>query len=371
MNDFCMGILMKSDTGIRIVSRMGRKQVVSSRQSSAGSKQARLFSLCLLISNFILVSCVGNQATFQASKLEDKTKAQFQPAPGARAAKFIFTDSASGSFSPPAPGGNLIHPAIRVFNADGSLLSSGGPTGSGWPLWITKVEIGVSGSANPSAPNGDCARFATATESATKCDFSGSGLPQNFNQLCGAPSSIFRISEYDCVSSAGTLDGNGGPTDGVYVRIGLNRAALADFENFSLTIEYSASSLRPAPADPTQCFTASGIFNPANPNCSDFAWQLYLKQATNSVVQPFLLLFPPFTGSVNPTTLTSGTSVHSRQITLPVAADSSITEIQLSRTRGMPVSAQYTATCDDPSSPGANSPLCVGLILRSLTLFRM
>lgn len=294
------------------------------------------------------------------------------PASQPQAAKFIFRQSnPSGSFNAPAAGGTVPgagsgHPAIRVFNADGSLMADGGPSDEDWPQWITRMEIGISGANNTAATNADCARFATAADAAAVCDFD---LDATADQPCGAPSGLFRVSERDCVvGGAATIrTGDGTSSDGVYIRVALNRSTdyLESGENLLVVFEYAASALNPAPSNPTQCFVG-GIFSPTNTNCSDMSWQLYLKAASSSLVQPYMLFVPPAFASVDTTNNRGGSGVSTKQFIVPLASDSTITEFQLSRIRAIPIGApNFNTACVQ------NSALCVGMVFYSMTIFRM
>ncbi|MGZ6311761.1 MAG: hypothetical protein ACXWOH_14085, partial [Bdellovibrionota bacterium] len=264
-------------------------------------------------------------------------------AAGARAAKIIFRQSnPSGSFDSSPAGGTPAVPgsgqqANRVFNADGSLLATKGS--SSWPAWLSSVEIGVSGANNTSSTNGPCAAFASAAEAAaTNCDWQGGGAG---GKPCGAPAGIFRVSEFDCQGT--TVNGNGGPSDGVYIRAFFNRANLGTQENIMVVVEYAASDLNPAPALPTNCFSG-GIFSPEN--CSDQTWKIFMKHSGTEVVQPFLMLIPPAFASVNSTTNSGGSGTGTRQFILPMSGDANLSVMQVSRIKTfIPNATTFTNTC--------------------------
>jgi hypothetical protein len=293
-------------------------------------------------------------------------------APGARAAKFIFKQSSpSGSFdaspaggTPAAVGSGLA--AQRVFNADGSALASGGPTNVNWPKWISNLEIGISGQNNPSALNANCARFANASEELSSCHFDGNGAGPA--TPCGATAGLFRVSELDCAQQA-PVDGNGGPADGVYIRAVFNRdpAVLGTAENIMAVIEYSSSALNGNPANPTSCFL-NGNFSPEN--CADSTWKVFMKHTAAEIVQPYLLLVPPAFGSVNNAKNSGGGSVGTKQFYVPLGADGALSIIQISRIKGIGVSPVFTTTCSNGALP-ANSPLCSGMVIYSITFFRI
>lgn len=299
---------------------------------------------------------------------------------GTKAAKIIFKQSSTtGSFDAPLAGGTIVgagkgHPALRLFNPDDSLLASGGPTSSTWPKWISSVEIGVSGANNSKALNPDCARFSGPSESSAQCSFSGQPLGGAvIPTACGAPADYFRVSEYDC--SAGSAQvGTGGAEDGVFIRVTFDRtnSYIGTGENILAVLEYAASSLNPPAPNPAACMSDEG-FSPEN--CSDQTWKAFLKSSAGAATQPFLLLVPPSFASVNPSSPpnqgSGGSGIGTRQILLPLAADSSLKVFQISRIKSMVVdSAKFQQVCAPHGLP-ANSAACLGMIFVSLTLYRI
>lgn len=302
-----------------------------------------------------------------------------------RAAKIIFKQAfPNGSFDAASAAGTRAqpgkgHPATRVFNPDGSMLSGTGPGSATWPAWLSSFEIGISGGNNASAPASNCAKFADATEStATNCDLKGAvGAGTDH---CGAPGSLYRVSEFDCKSGTTTVDGNGGPSDGVYIRATFDRAQLGTAENMMAVIEYVAASFNPAPESPVDCFNG-GVFTPEN--CSDVAWKVFLKHNVTEMVQPFLMLAPPtqnFVVTANSVTglTSSGANPSTKQIYVPLAADPSLSVFQVSRIRSAlnASSAAVMAACNNLPAPGAavlpaNTPLCAGIVFYSLTFYRI
>jgi len=302
----------------------------------------------------------------------------YSPAAGTKAARIIFKQSStSGSFDVPTSGGTkpgigLGHQAVRVFNPDGSLLASGGPTGSAWPKWLSSVEIGLSGATNTSATNSNCAKFAGAGEDVSGvCRYAyRSDSSTTTTTPCGAPGGVFRVSEVDCTS--GTMrTGDGGPDDGVYIRAVFNRSTdyLSTGENILAVLEYAASTLNSAPSVPTSCFNG-GVFSPEI--CSDQTWKIYLKRSTTEIVQPYLLLTPPSFGYVNSDAGTGGGGVGTKQFILPLGGDSTLSVLQISRVTALAnATSGFVGTCTAAGSLPGNSPLCVGMVLYSLTFYRM
>lgn len=325
-----------------------------------------------------LCSCLTPTATRKRSSnsTEGNTVGGIEVAPGPRAVKIIFKQAnPAGSFSAPPTGGTKNEPgsgqpAIRVFNADGSLLATG-TQDSNWPQWLKLFEVGVSGPDNAAAKASSCARFAAASETSSSCNFNA-GTDNTFDSPCGATEGLYRVSEFDCVSDTIT-NGTGGPNDGVYLRAIFNRntSALSAHENILAVLEYAASSLNPAPGDPSRCFQ-NGLFDPTQPQCSDLSWQIFMKHQNNQTVQPYLLLIPPAFGHVDSATNRGGTGVATKQFYLPLASDPNISVLQISRIRSLDkASPNFEAICKNPAQQAANSPLCVGVIFYSITFYRI
>lgn len=338
----------------------------------------------------------GSQSTFTSTAIV--TTASSTPGSNVMAAQVVFSVNANGSFNTPPITGTPAVPgqglqAVRLFNADGSTLAVS-PTDPNWPSWISSVELGITGpSALYTLPNGtsyasnpSCARFATAAEapggaSAATCNFGNGNVP------CGAPAGQFRVSEVDCnygfdANNKGVGPGNGSGGDTVYVRANLNRHALGTTENIMVTLSYTAASYYPADPNPTDCFTGPGGSFQAE-SCSDFSWKVFMRHSpTESAVQPFMMFIPPtFSYTANNPNKTSGTTPVTKQFIVPISGDSRLQTIQVSRILSTLKSsdANFNAACDvpgqhlsaSPGSPGGSSPLCAGVILYTMTLFRI
>ncbi len=291
-----------------------------------------------------------------------------------KAVKIVFKQSSStGSFDAPPANGTPARvgsglKAVRYFAADGSLLSSA-------PSWLSYFELGVSGASNTSAPNGACARFADSTEGSgqNNCFYSSSANQKN----CGAPTGLFRVSEFDCLydSTRAASVGTGGPNDGIYFRATLNRSAMGSSENLLVVLEYVAASANAGPSTPTNCLK-NGKFVPEA--CSDTTWKTYVKRTASDVVQPFLLLIPP-TQTYAQNSSTTGANPVAKQFTIPLASDPLLSVVQVSRVgSSLNISdstiqqrcGNYSATLSAPATP-ANTPLCAGVVLYSVTLYRI
>lgn len=365
---------------------MSRIRILSRLSDNALSQPILLMGVASLFTflaiGIVLSGCNGN-ANFTVNS--STTTISPTPSPsttvtgGARAVKILFKATSGGSFNAAPAGGTAAAvgsglQAQRVFNPDGSLLASG-TASSTWPAWLSSFEIGISGTSNSSAKDPNCAKFASSTEATDlSCDFgNGSGTSP-----CGAPPSQFRVSEVDCsLGSPAASNGNGGPSDGVYLRAKFNRSQLGSSENILVVMEYSASALNPAPSNPTTCFQG-GAFTPEA--CSDFVWKAYLKHSSSELVQPYLLLVPPTFASVlvtvAPTPLAgaqgSGTGIAAKQFFLPLAADSNLTELQITRRQSnFPSPTNLKAFCTPTGTIPGNSPLCAGMVFYSLTFYRM
>jgi hypothetical protein len=111
------------------------------------------------------------------------------------------------------------------------------------------------------------------------------------------------------------------------------------------------------------------------------SWEIYIKHTTSEVVQPFMLLVPPALAHVNTNTTTgaSGTGVMSKQIVIPLAGDSNLTTLQISRIKAIPTPANpttdngvYNTTCNPNLGSGSNnSAMCLGMVFYSITFYRI
>lgn len=352
----------------------------------------------LLIASVIVVSActpnstlVNQNATTTTSSTTTTAQLSTLPA-GSRAAQIIFQSTIGGSFNTLQGEGNTQgtfaspgsgHPAVRIFNPDGTLQGSVSQSSISspkkyvnWPPWLSSFEIGISGSVNTSAPNPNCATFSGSAEStAINCYLGPTTSP--IASQCGAPLSQFRVSEVDCSTPTGglaaTSNGTGGPEDGVYLRAVFDRSNLGAAENLLVVLQYAASALTSAPSNPTDCFS-NGQFQPER--CSDFVWRAYLKHTSTEAVTPFLLLIPPTYSSVLGSGQPSGTNLIAKQFILPLASDSTLSVLQISRISSILNSnPSLLSSCTSSSSvslaaPG-NSPLCAGVVFYSITFYRI
>ncbi len=137
-----------------------------------------------------------------------------------------------------------------------------------------------------------------------------------------------------------------------------------------MIVEYVASAYNQAPALPKNCFVNGQV---APENCSDLTWKIYLKHTVSEIVQPLLPIIPPTQNFVNTGLSSSGASPQARQIILPIASDANLTVMQMSRIRSnLNVNnSSVQNACRASGTLPANSPLCTGLIINSISFYRM
>lgn len=292
---------------------------------------------------------------------------------GALAAKIIFkADTRTGSFNGASggtvPGEGTGVQALRLFEPS----ETNTQIAAAKTKWIKRVELGVSGSANTGALYPNCAKFTHPSEASVMC---------NTTTPCAGPASYFRVSEKDCYvlsgtgCSNGTADptgavckGTGKATDGIYVRVQFDRTTtlLEADENILAVLEYQASSLKRDPASPASCYTALGLFDATRAECTDQVWQIFLRANLTADYSPFMMVVPPSQGWMDTTTDpdTMGGPRTTKQFILPIASDPALQYLQISRIRANN-SDSLMSNCS------SNSPLCLGMVLYSLTLFRI
>lgn len=340
-----------------------------SRQSGRNRHAPVLATFCALVLSgcFQRQQLTSSTDTTSTGTSTTSTSTSTSLPSGAKAVKIIFkSDSTTGSFDAPAnatagtaPTAGSGHQVVRLFDTDGTtLLASGGPGSTGWPAWISSAEIGLSGTDNTKATNPNCARFVNpATETNLSCSFASGA------QNCAGPGNYYRVSEYDC-KTTGTITPGDGSEDGVYIRINFDRSStsLGATENIMAVLEYAASGLRKQ-ANPANCFTAG---KPTPENCADHTWKIFLKTSASAAAQPYLLLTPPVDYFE-----TKGNAFSTKQFYLPLAGDSTLNTLQISRIDANPDASYSTACVTDGGAGTGNSPYCVGMVLISLTLYRI
>ena len=135
-------------------------------------------------------------------------------------------------------------------------------------------------------------------------------------------------------------------------------------------LEYVSAAYNPAPTTPTSCLS-NGAISPES--CSDITWKAYLKHSLSEIVQPFFMLVPPTENYVNTGLQTSGVSSKTRQFFLPIASDANLSVLQISRIHSnlSVSSAGVKSACNATGTQPADSPLCAGVVIYSLTLYRI
>ena len=222
------------------------------------------------------------------------------------------------------------------------------------PTWLDDVQLGMTGN----SPSGECATFG------------GSGQYDS--------SGFFRVSEANCANPSKPSSGTGGNFDPVFIRIVLNRDAsvLGTGENLLVQIEYQASAIR---------LNSDGSSTNPEDNL-DQLWKVFWNTslAATSMPKPFSVFIPPNYASCLPggsgttgapgacpaatTNPYTGAPVTVKQIMIPLSAYPTLSVIQISRIKGRVNSgSNYVANF----CASADSPLCLGLVVKSITITRI
>lgn len=238
----------------------------------------------------------------------------------------------------------------RYFDLDGT-------TQIAQPSWLVDFQLGIS-----------------ATSASSSCaTFGGSGALD--------AQDAYRTSEVNCGATScnsGTCDGTGVATDPVFVRIILNRSELliGSAENLLVQIEYQASGLH---------LNSDGSLSSAEGNL-DQLWKIFWTSSlAATTAKPFSIFVPPNYGAclasgagntgaaASPCVASAtykGAPVKVRQFLIPLSAYPDMKVIQISR-----VKSRTTAGAPDNYVPSFcttnDSPLCLGVVIRSITLMRM
>ena len=337
----------------------------------------RLNLFLLILISSCIQACNGAtsaQESLIASSVSQSSAVRF--AGGPKSVKIITSNALlSGSFPSPTPAPALTpipspfpgslqgaaylpgNPATRFYDVDGV-------TSVAKPAWLLDFQLGTTST----TPNLACAAF---------------GGNDNADA-----SSFYRVSETDC---GNTVGGSGSNLDPVFIRIILNRNAtsLGLGENLLMQVEYQASGLH---------LNTDGISQNPEDNL-DQLWKIFWNSslAAGSVPNAFSMFVPPqysaclesgsqTTGMPgNCTAGYRGAAITTKQIIIPLSAYPSMSVIQFSRLQGRinhSSSDQFTASPGDPvnyvksflssdAECASNSPLCLGLVVRSVLLMRM
>lgn len=233
--------------------------------------------------------------------------------------------------------------ASQYFDTDGTTVISK-------PSWLVDVQLGITSLTASSA----CATFGG----------SGSLDVQDY----------YRTSEINC---AAPQDGTGAATDKVFARIVLNRdtSYLGYGENLLVQIEYQAQGLH---------LNSDGLAAGAVEDSLDQLWKVFWNSTlgSSSTPKPFAVFVPPnYSACLQSGTLDTGAPgnctgsyrgapIRVKQMIIPLSAYPTATVIQFSR-----VKSRITATAPYDYVPdfctSNDSPLCLGIVIRSITLMRM
>jgi len=228
-----------------------------------------------------------------------------------------------------------------------------GTTATTQPAWLLDFQLGITNTASGNA----CATFG------------GVGALDALN--------FYRTSEKDCATT--TVVGSGLSTgvnaDPIFARIILNRdpSVLGTAENLMIQVEYQASGLH---------LNSDGSYTNAEDNL-DQLWKVFWSSSLASLTpSPFSVFIPPNygackangTGPDGPgscqTAGYKGAPTYVRQIIVPLSAYPSMKVIQISRVKsrinsGLD-SGDVATFCNTH-----DSPLCLGVVIRSVTLMRL
>lgn len=326
--------------------------------------------IAILPIGFALNSCqspTGMQESITSIEEEETAVTRFVST-GAKAVKIITSDAAGGSFSVPTlvpvstpvpplfPGydGSAVYTpgvsAVTYYDVDGT-------TSISKPSWLHDVQLGITG----------------ITSTSTCAAFGGSGTLD--------VSGFYRVSESDC---GAVSNGTGSNVDPVFIRIVLNRdtTVLGSAENLMVQVEYQASSIR---------LNSDGVSSNPEDNL-DQLWKMFWNTSLSSSASPsvFSIFVPPNYSSCqsggtstagapgNCTGTYTGAPITVRQMIFPLSAYPTMSVIQISRVKGRINNVSFF---DSPANTipvnyvssfcPADQPLCLGLVVRSLTLMRM
>ena len=305
-----------------------------------------------------------NQITAVTSNSAVSTASSSRFASGTKGIKIITSDAAlTGSFAAPSavptpaiipltyPGGDGVwtyNPGVsptNFFDLDGS-------TSIAKPSWLLDFQMGISST----SASGACATF-------------GGGV----NDL--DPINYYRVSEFDCGTA---YNGTGKGLDPVFFRIVLDRdtAKIGSAENLLVQVEYQASGLH---------LNSDGAALASVEDSLDQLWKIYWNSSLVPLAtpKPFGVFVPPNYGAC----LTAGTGntgapgscphgtpntyrgspIKVRQFIIPLSAYPTMNVIQFSRVSGRRGGASDYV----PAFCTGDDPLCLGVVIRSVTITRM
>ena len=282
-------------------------------------------------------------------------------ATGLKAVKIITSTNTGGSFSAPSAVPSLTPiPSPWPGNDGGTaqylpgvsaetLYDLDGTTTILKPSWLRDFQLGI-----------------TSTSASSACaTFGGSGASD--------VSGYYRVSERNCGSVANGIGDSG--SDPVFFRIVLDRdyTKIGSAENLMVQVEYQAGGLRPNTDLAGNAFT--------NPEDGlDQLWKIFTNTslALGTAGKPFSLFVPPnfafCTGSgtgagAGCTGNATGAPVTVRQFMIPLSANPDTSVIQFSRVKSR-INAAGTGNYVNSFCSSGDSPLCLGVVIRSVTLMR-
>ena len=328
----------------------------------------KTFTLSILMVG--LTACESMTGTTETTVANASSASLHRFASGLKAVKIITSTTTNvGSFAVPTavpaatpvpapfPGNDgtaLYQPGVQAVN----FYDLDGVTSITKPSWLYDFQLGIT---DAPGTTGACATF-------------GGAGSQDVAEY-------YRVSEKDCPNTS-IANGVGSSMDPIFMRVVLNRdyTEIGSAENLLMQIEYQANGLR---------------LNSDGPSSSTFAednldqlWKIFtnstLSFATNG--NPFSVFVPPNYAScqaggtgVGPNTGIAATDcagnqkgapITVKQIIIPLSASPTTSVIQLSRMKSR---QSATAPYDYISSfcPNSDSPLCLGVVIRSVTLMRI
>ena len=241
-------------------------------------------------------------------------------------------------------------PAARFYSLDGATQITK-------PDWLKDFQLGI-----------------TSTTYSASCASFGGGVSAL------DPINQYRVSEYNCstTSSPSIALGTGSPSnDQVFFRIILDRdnLKLGTAENLLVQVEYQASGLH---------FNSDGTSTNAEDN-QDLLWKIYWDSSLASTsMKTFGVFVPPIYSACDPagvgttaapgscsTTASNnyrGSPIKVRQFIIPLAAYPDMKVIQFSRIRSRinQSSAYVNSFCGS-----GDNPLCLGVVIRSVSIMRI
>lgn len=334
-------------------------------------KKFRILSVFSVITIAMIVgtsACRNITAEVSSSSTSSSSSTRF--ASGTKGVKIVTTDTTGGSFGVPSatPTPTVIPSTYPGYDGTSTYLPGVSPatyydldgtTSISKPSWLLDFQMGISAT----NASGECAGFGTGANSLD-------------------PAYFYRVSEFDCDSTScngGSCNGTGGGSDPVFFRILLDRSTsyIGSAENLMVSVEYQASGLH---------LNSDGSGATAEDNL-DQLWKIYWNSSLAATATPksFGVFVPPNysaclssgtgnTGSPGncpngtPNTY-RGSPIKVRQFIIPLSAYPDLSVIQFTRVRSRITAAGLDNYVSDFCD--SNEPLCLGIIIRSVTITRM